>query len=264
MKKSKKKTILAVSFIIFITVLLHFSGWLNPIENYLRNILNFGVGSIYEFNLSVGEQQDQNLVCPDLQTELNKLKIDKAKLTLLEEENKQLREQLYFFEDQQTKHVGAQVIGRDFEPFSSSIILNRGLRDGVKVGNPVIASGGVLIGKIIKSEDTTSVVRLINDNQSRIAGTLTNKETSIGLIEGGYGISVHMNLIPQNETINIGDTVITSGLEAGVPRGLLIGTVEAVEKEPYQPFQKAILQPLSNLDKLFLVSVITQVEEEQI
>jgi len=194
------------------------------------------VGSIYEFNLNVGEQQDQNLVCPDLQTELNKLKIDKAKLTLLEEENKQLREQLNFFEDKQIRYTGAQVIGRDFEPFSSSIILNKGRRDGIVEGNPVIASGGVLVGKIIKSEDSTSVVRLINDNQSRIAGTLTNKDTSIGLIEGGYGISVHMNLIPQNETINIGDTVITSGLEEGVPRGLLIGTVEAVEKEPYQPF----------------------------
>jgi len=262
MEKTKKKTIIAVSFVIFVTILLHFSGWLSPLENRIKNILNIGVGYIYKFNLNVNEQQNQTLVCPDLQTELNKLKIDKAKLTIIEEENKQLRNQLNFFENKQIKHTGAQVVGRDFEPFSSSIILNKGLKDGVQEGNPVVASGGVLVGKIIKSEDTTSVVRLINDNQSRIAGTLTNKDTSIGLVEGGYGISVHMNLIPQNETINIGDTVITSGLEAGIPRGLLIGTVESVEKEPYQPFQKAILQPLSNLNKLFLVSVITQVDED--
>ncbi|MCF6276533.1 MAG: rod shape-determining protein MreC [Candidatus Magasanikbacteria bacterium] len=262
MRKTKKKTIIAVSFVIFLTILLHFSGWVSPIENFVRDIFNGGVGSVYKLSLNIDEQQNKNLVCPDLQTELNKLKIDRAKLILLEEENEQLREQLNFFIDKKFNYIGAQVIGKDFEPFSSSIILNKGKKDGIEIGNPVIASGGVLVGKIIKSEDTTSVVRLINDNQSKIAGTLTNKDTSMGLVEGGYGISVHMNLIPQNETIHIGDTVITSGLEARIPRGLLIGTVEAVEKEPYQPFQKAILQPLSDLDKLFLVSVITFVNEE--
>jgi len=49
---------------------------------------------------------------------------------------------------------------------------------------------------------------------------------------------------------------VTSGLEKGIPQGLLIGTVEAIEKEAYQPFQKAILNPLANLDKITLVSVL--------
>ena len=54
------------------------------------------------------------------------------------------------------------------------------------------------------------------------------------------------------------DSVVTSGLESGIPRGLLIGKVEAVEKEAYQPFQKAVLTSLINLEKISLVSIIVE------
>jgi rod shape-determining protein MreC len=65
-----------------------------------------------------------------------------------------------------------------------------------------------------------------------------------------------MTFIPQNETITPGDVIVTSGLEPLIPRGLTIGTIEAVEKEAYQPFQKAVLTPLASLNKLRVVSVL--------
>jgi rod shape-determining protein MreC len=67
-----------------------------------------------------------------------------------------------------------------------------------------------------------------------------------------------MNYIPQNEIIKVGDMVITSGLEENVPSGLLIGVIEAVEKEAYQPFQKAVITPSVDLTKIKQVLVITE------
>ncbi len=151
------------------------------------------------------------------------------------------------------------MIARDIQPLGSTLIIDRGTNDGVEVGNAVIISNGILIGKVAEAEAESSMVRLLNDNQSKIAATVLTHDKSIGVIEGGYGISVRMNFIPQQEDVRVGDLVVTSGLEKGMPRGLLIGNVAAVEKEPYQPFQTAVLHPEARLSNISLVSVLRAV-----
>ena len=65
-----------------------------------------------------------------------------------------------------------------------------------------------------------------------------------------------MNFIPQNETIEIGNTVVTSGFEDGIPRGLVIGTIETFEKEPYQPFQSAVIVPPKDFGRVTTVTIL--------
>ena len=148
------------------------------------------------------------------------------------------------------------MIGKSIDPLRNSIVIDRGGKAGVKLGQPVIVDNGILAGKIIKVENNTSIAQLVNDQQSKVAVTIMNVDTSIGLVEGGYGLSIQMDFIPQNESVLVGDTVITSGLEEGIPHGLIIGTVDSVEKEAYQPFQKATISPIINLEKIREVSVI--------
>jgi rod shape-determining protein MreC len=99
-------------------------------------------------------------------------------------------------------------------------------------------------------------VRLLNDNSSKIGATILNTDRSLGVVEGGYGLSVKMNFIPRNEIVKVGDIIVTSGLEAGMPRGLLIGSVTAIENETYRPFQAALLLPGTDLSKLSIVSIL--------
>jgi rod shape-determining protein MreC len=66
-----------------------------------------------------------------------------------------------------------------------------------------------------------------------------------------------MNFIPRNETVLVGDKIVTSGLEKTFPRGLLIGEVAVAENEAYQPFQQAVLTAAADLSKLSIVSVLT-------
>ena len=67
---------------------------------------------------------------------------------------------------------------------------------------------------------------------------LLNQDRSIGIIEGGFGLTIRMTFIPQQEIVEIGNIIVTSGLEKNVPRGLVIGEVASVEKEPFEPFSK--------------------------
>ena len=152
--------------------------------------------------------------------------------------------------------MAAEVVGKNTDSADKTIIINVGEEAGLKVDQPVVAGDGILVGKITKVEKQLAVVRLISDNQIKVAATVLNNERSLGVVEGGYGLSVRMSFIPRNEVVQVGDQIITSGLELNIPRGLLIGSVAAVENEPYQPFQQAVLTPAADLAKLTLVSVL--------
>lgn len=234
---------------------LHYLGWLTIPETAARSV--FDRISFFLYRLAIPRLTN------DIGSGLNKgtnigdnqCSPENATIERLEEENVALRDQLNFLRDT-PRHVGADVIGRNIDPMGTTIIINRGAKDGIAVGNPVIIGRGFMIGAVARVDSTTSIVRLLSDNHSKVGATVANRDKSIGIVEGGFGITVRLNFIPQNEVVRPGDVVISSGLEATIPRGLSIGTVEIVEKNPQEPFQKAILKPLADLHALTVVSVI--------
>jgi len=261
--RNKFRTLLAISLIIIITIIFHYLGWLRPLENIIYRLLGVTSANIYSVSVKINDEQEKfdsteelHQAYINLKNNYLDLQAENAVNKLLVEENKELRDSLNFFSSNKYFHVGAEVVGKNFDTLGRTIIINIGAKNGVNVGDPVIVGAGVLVGVVSEVYEDLATVRLINDNQSEIAAAGLNTDRSQGLVEGGFGISVQMNFIPQNESINVGDTIVTTGLIKQIPRGLLIGTVEAVEREAYQPFQKAILTPFFNLDKISRVSVL--------
>ncbi len=261
---NRQKTFFSISFIVILVIALHYLGWLNPVENFLRVIIKPGSRLMYNLSVKINNNNENFNSLDDLRNAYQRVKeenlnnkIDLSKISLLEQENVELRSQLNYLNKKTFNYLGAEVIGKNIDPLESTLVLNRGVSDGVKVGQPVITGRGALIGQIVKAEKNESVVRLINDNQSRLAAIVINQDKSTGMVEGGYGISIRMKLIPQNESVNVGEMIATSGLQPEIPRGLFLGTVQAVEKQTFQPFQEAILTPLEDLNKLTLVNIIT-------
>lgn len=269
--RSRKRILITISSIIVVVILFHILGWLTGVEHALRRLISPVSAGIYNISVNLGDDKTADFDSADeladayrnLHDDYVKAKVDEATLALLEEENAQLRASLGFLSTSSYQYVGAEVIGKNIEPLSRTVILNQGSNIGIQEGNAVIVQDGVLIGTVMRANKRSSVVRLINDNQSTIAATIINLDRSVGLIEGGFGLSVNMNFIPQNEIITIGDTVVTSGLNDDIPSGLVIGVVDAIEKEAYQPFQEAVVRPPVELDKIRIVSVITNTQYGQ-
>jgi rod shape-determining protein MreC len=262
MHKSRLRTFLSIFFLIVFFIILHYIGALKKTEYFIRQVLSPLSSRMYQGSIALKDaennfQSDPKIELQKAEEKLLSCQIDTANIKILQDENIELRNQLNFFTTQKFVHVGAEVIGRNIEPLGSTLIINRGAKDGLKDGNAVVISNGILIGKVAKVEEESSLVRLLNDNQSKVAATILNHEKSLGVIEGGFGISVRMNFIPQQEDVRVGDMIITSGLEQGMPRGLLIGNVAAIEKEAYEPFQTATLSPAASLSSVAFVSVIT-------
>lgn len=243
----------AVVAVVLILSFALFKGWLSFFEEFLRGVIDTGSGSLYQASLQI---KDANLEqeCEEL------CLVKQAELEQLKDENVELRALLGFFDSDESSLIGAQVTGRSIDPIGTTVIINKGRQDNISVHRPVIARNGILIGHIAEVHDDSALVRLINDNESKVAVTVLNTDRSIGLVEGGYGVSVSMNFIPQNEILHQGDIVVTSGLQEAIPKGLVIGTIDVIEKKPHEPFQRAIVSPAVDLDRLSIVAVISEEE----
>lgn len=270
MRSQKSKTALLISLIISITIVFHYTGLLQGAEHMLRGLVSPASQAVYNWSVEINNEKQEFTSVDELEQAYRDLKhlyaenvVDKTTLERVQEENVSLKEQLTFVTKERYSHISTEVIGKNIDPLGSTLILAAGSTAGIAVGNPVIIGNGVLIGKIYRVEEDMSVVRLIDDTQSKIAATVFSQSRSIGVVEGGYGLSTRMNFIPQNENINAGDVIITSGLEAGVPRGLVIGTIQAIQKEPYEPFQSALLAPVLDLHYITVATVLIQPSSEQ-
>lgn len=174
-----------------------------------------------------------------------------------QEENISLRKAIHFIEQSSTSPIVASVIGIDARRFHNTLIIDRGRNDGIREGDAVVADDGILIGKIFSLFEHTSTVLLLYDNQSKVAATLQTHERTLGIVEGSLGLTLIFDLIPKDIVIPKGTIVITSGLETGIPRGLLIGTVQDVQSQPYNLFQKALIIPLVDYYQYPLILVLT-------
>ncbi|MEK9183166.1 MAG: rod shape-determining protein MreC [Patescibacteria group bacterium] len=253
-----------ISVVFVILLLAHYMGFLSALENFLRWAGAPIVKTAYQIeiktkNLSAGYFGRQNIYSENdqCQAKLKQLYLDQTEFVLLREENKTLRAEADFAKVV-PKKVVAEIIGRGADNASKSVIINRGEERGLAIGDPVIVEDGFLLGKITRVEKNNAVVRLIIDNQSKIAASVTNQDKTQGLVEGEHGLNIKMKMIPQSENVQVGDIIITSGGEKGIPRGLIIGKVESIQKELYEPFQSANLRPLIDLNKASIVTVLQQ------
>jgi rod shape-determining protein MreC len=260
---SSRRTYVALIVFLLLLIAANYFNWFSGLKFFLRGVftpiftnanqLGVKIGDNYQFFTNKSQFFDSYNQC--LSSAQNKEATD-ATNKLLEEENIELKKQLTFVRRTTYKTLTVSVVGRNADSIEKTIIINAGLNQGIKVGFPITAGDGILVGSVTKVEDELSVVRLLSDNQSKVLVTLLNKERSLGVVEAGFGTSIRMGFIPRNEVVMIGDQIVTSGQEVKIPKGLLIGKVSSIENEAYQPFQQATLEPATNLEKLIDVTVI--------
>jgi len=257
------KTFLLIAGVCLFVILFHYMGLLKPVEVFLRQIVNPLSQDFYQWSVSVDDDEHTFDSVEELQESYKTLlekntdqQIDATRIVLLEEEVVELKETLSFVGGVDYTYVTTPVTGQGVDPVGKTLIIGVGDREGVRVGDPVIVRDGILIGKVADVQPRTAIVRLLSDSQSKVGGTVMNGEKSIGVVEGGYGLSIRMNFIPQNEEVSIDDVIVTSGLETDMPAGLVVGTVAAVERKAHDPFQSAIVRPMQDLDHVTVVTVL--------
>src|SRR5712692_9833824 len=148
--------------------------------------------------------------------------------------------------------LAARVIGTSADSASQTIYLDRGERDGIRRNMGVITPDGV-VGKIIESYRDTSQVLLLTDKDSGVGAMLA--ESRIQSPVGGTGEPLlAMKYIPNDDSVNLGEHVVTSGMDRIFPRDLPVGVVSQIK--PGNPFQQIRVRPAANLERLEEVIVL--------
>jgi rod shape-determining protein MreC len=187
----------------------------------------------------------------DLRDRNDELESDVVRLHELEVENRELRN-LLSMRDRTGPGalISASVIARDGTPYVQAITIDRGGNDGVKEDAVVITHKG-LVGRVERANPTSAKVRLINDLNSSVGVRLQTESRTTGVLRGQSQSNLMViAYIPQTDEVETGDVVITSGLGAVFPEGLVVGKVARVERKDADPFQAAVVEPAVEMDKL--------------
>ena len=182
------------------------------------------------------------------------------KLLVISHENSQLRALLSASSSAQMSAMAAQILAVDTTSSRQLLVLNKGKRDGVLLGLPVLDAKGVM-GQIIDVGLMTSTVLLISDAKSAVP--VRNDRTGERAILIGTNSMSQLSLInlPRTSSITKGDLLVTSGLGRRYPEGYPVGRVEEVKHIPGDEFMKVSVSPVALLNRNRLVLVVWPEEE---
>jgi rod shape-determining protein MreC len=200
-----------------------------------------------------------------LAAENERLRNENSRLGAVRRENDQLTALLQLRSGLDHETVAARIIARDSSEFLRVATVDRGTEDAIEVGDAVIAAGGALAGRVVSVGPDFANVQLVNDTASTVIGELASSGAT-GEVVGQLGGVLVMRNVDATETIQLGDEVLTAGIElpGGVrspyPKGLLLGQVVDIVRDANAVVQTAYLQPAADLDKLAYVLLITDYE----
>ena len=122
--------------------------------------------------------------------------------------------------------MAARVIGSDRGEALGSVLIDRGVRDGVQLDTAVVAPDG-LVGRVIKLGDRTAVVQLVVAASSAV-GVFDERSSVQGVLYGTGREHCFLRYVPNLEDVEPGDTIRASGLDQIYPKGVVVGVVSEV------------------------------------
>ena len=153
------------------------------------------------------------------------------KLNLLKKDNIRLRQILSLQESSNDEHISAAVISRKTGSWWRQIILNKGSKDGVEIGNIVIGPGG-LLGRVNNTSLFTSTVTLLTSPESKL-GVWVDRIQINGLLVGLGDDHPSLILYSKDADIQVGDFISSSPASTLLPPNIPIGIVQSLE-EPFK------------------------------
>lgn len=240
------------------------TGLINPVRDLLGAPLNFIAGlfnrgtidTIQTLSADTDVASLQQRVT-ELETALNNYQSELVQLREVASDYQRMSELLnYTSQTQNREYIAADTISNaDPNTPLRTIAINKGTRDGIAVGMPVVTQLG-LVGRVLDVSANAARVLLITDTSSAISGRLqTTREE--GSVIGQANGDLLMQFIPLTANVQEGDIVITSGLGGNLPADIVIGQVTSVRQREFELFQSAIVRSLNNFDILEIVLVVS-------
>lgn len=209
--------------------------------------------------------KDENLA---LRKELDSLRHLQTQVEELRQENERLRALLGFERasglEGVSRSLAALVIARNSDTWFSSVVINRGARDGVREGAPVVTAQG-LVGRVTRVTPNSSTVMLITDPQSGVGAMIQRQSSRAMGVAMGRGMledRLEMKFFSRDADVRRNDKVVTSSLSQVFPKGIPIGTVISVTSNGDGLVKYASIRPSVDFNRLEEVLVLLTVDQK--
>jgi len=224
-----------------------------PVRSGVDDVIE-PIGSFLAGSVHYGAVRQQN---QKLQDEINRLKLRDQQAAQTAAAMEQLSALLHLPWIGNLQTLPAQVIAYGTSNFASTIDIDVGRDDGVQLGMPVVASGG-LVGQIVQANHRTSTVRLLTDGASTVGAVYGTTPGSYAAVSGeGAGKPLQAGLVPSGTVLTRGELFSTSGLNgAAYPADIPVARVTSSRSGLSSSQETVVLQPVVDLNHLRYVSVV--------
>ena len=255
-------------FVVILSCVLMYQDYQRTYTEELRTYLSAGLYPIqYLVNLPrkigksvYGKFLDKEQIINEnnkLKEENLNLRIEAQKVYSLESENKGLREIINIEPRPIDSSIFAEIISINPIPNKHQILINKGSRDGTKIGSTVIDSTGI-VGHIIRDQIFASEVLLVTDLEHAIPVEIVRtQQRTIAVGTGDYN-KLRINSLATDADIKQDDVVVTSGLGGRYPKGWPIGTVKEITSTVGNSYLEIDITPFADLTTINQVWILTQ------
>lgn len=221
--------------------------WLSALPENISN----GISTLFTSRESLQEELDK------LESQMLVLERKAQKLASVTAELNRLRELLNASRLLDEGVVVTEMVAASPNPDNQYIQIDKGLNDGVYLGQAVLDAHG-LMGQVISANDLTSRVLLISD--SRHAVPVQINRNGLRAIAYGVGAVNYLELgsVPATYDIKVGDLLVSSGLGGRFPEGYPVGRVSDILIKPGESFAQVRLTPEAQLNRSKLLLIVFQ------
>jgi rod shape-determining protein MreC len=200
------------------------------------------------FRESVSSRETLRADKAKLEAELRLANFRLQRYEALEAESQRLRALRDNTADVTNRFVVGDIMDLDIDAFRERVLVDKGARDGVFVGQAVLDAGGVF-GQVARVEELTSEVILVSDAAHAIPVQVNRNGLRTIAVGTGDMSRLKLPYLSTSADVIAGDLLVTSGLGGGFPAGYPVGTVAEVKRDPAQSLAEVEVRPAAALDR---------------
>jgi rod shape-determining protein MreC len=169
-------------------------------------------------------------------------------LQWLAEENTRLRTLLDLRQRYTSPALVTEVLYDTRDPYVRKIVVDKGLKEGVEQGQPVIDEDGV-VGQVIRVFPLTAEVALLTDRDQTIPVQIVRNGLRAIAFGGTEAHTLELRFMAGNADIQNGDVLVTSGIDGLYPAGLAVGRIIRIEQNAASSFARVVGTPMGGINR---------------
>jgi len=180
---------------------------------------------------------------------------DLQRLAQLEAENERLRKLLSVTEREKANGQVSQILYTARDPFSRKVIVDKGQQSGITAGQPAIDDAGV-VGQVTRVFPFSAEITLITDKDQVVPVQVVRTGQRSVVFGLGNG-QLELRYMPANADIQIGDMLVTSGLDGIYLPGFPVAKVVNIERDSAYSFARIFCVPIAGVENFGEVMVLS-------